>query len=334
MDETVQPLVSIGVPVFNGENGLVCALDSLLGQDYCHLEIIISDNGSTDTTRDICEKYVRKDSRISYYRCKENFGSSRNFSRVFELSRGKYFMWAAHDDRHDPSFVRSCVDKMSQCPDAVLCQAHTAAFIEGRKEMLYTVNLDSFDETTGLVERYRETLKHFPATALYGLFLSSAMRKTKLFQNSIATDIAFAQELSILGRFVQVPKVLFTYFGRERWNTVHQDYRTFLGKSRKPFWYLPFIVLFLDHWKRVACSDIIFWKKCCLWAVLVKHEIGQTCLKILRKSCRIFCPDKNKEKIARIIYWRWMHNPNVRVGCADLYLERIIKPMLHWWDNK
>ena len=58
MKEHKQPLVSIGVPVFNGEKTLAWALDSLLGQDYANLEIIISDNASTDTTAEICEKYV------------------------------------------------------------------------------------------------------------------------------------------------------------------------------------------------------------------------------------------------------------------------------------
>ena len=100
MENENQPLVSIGVPVFNGEKGLAVALDSLIGQDYHNLEIIISDNASTDATSKICEEYVGKDSRIKYSRLEENIGAALNFNRVFERSSGKYFMWAAHDDQH------------------------------------------------------------------------------------------------------------------------------------------------------------------------------------------------------------------------------------------
>lgn len=331
MEDGNQPLVSIGVPVFNGAKGLVRALDSLLEQDYSNLEIIISDNASTDATPEICGKYARKDSRVKYCRSEENLGAIWNFNRVFELSFGKYFMWAAHDDQRERSFVGTCVEKMEQCPDAVLCQTYTAMFIEGRGEMLCAAHLDSFEDVTGLVERYRETLKRFPATAIYGLYRSSAMRKTQMYQKCIATDLAFIQELSVYGEFVQVPKMLFTYFGRKKWNTVHQDYRVFFGKEVKPWWYLPFVALFCNHWKRVACASVPFAIKLRLWGVLLEHEAGQVALKVLIKVTGLFCPERWKEKLGREIYWRWMHSPNVKVGCEDLFLERVIKPRLGWW---
>ena len=67
MEDANQLLVSIGVPVFNGEKKLAHALDSLLEQDYSNLEIIISDNGSTDATTEICASYALKDFRVKYY---------------------------------------------------------------------------------------------------------------------------------------------------------------------------------------------------------------------------------------------------------------------------
>jgi len=331
MENTIFPLVSIGVPVFNGENGLACALDSLLVQDYPNLEIIISDNASTDSTPDICTEYARKDLRVRLYRSEENLGVIWNYMRVLELSSGKYFMLAAHDDVRAPSFVSACVEKMEQCPDAVLCQSCTAIFIEGREEMLCEAHLDSFECLTGLVGRYRETLKNFPMTAIYGLFRSSAMRKTQLYNKVIATDVAFIQELSIHGAFIQVPKTLFNYYGREKWNTIDQDYRVFFGKEKKPWWYLPFVVLFCDHWKRVAQADLSMLVKFRLWGVLLEHETRQAALKVLIKLTGLLCPEKWKERLGCAIYWRWMHNPNVQVGCTALFLERVIKPKLGWW---
>ena len=331
MSNENQPLVSIGVPVFNGEEGLATALNSLLEQDYTNLEIIISDNASTDSTPEICEKFVLNDARVKYYRSEENLGVLFNFNRVFELSSGKFFMWAAHDDRREPSFVSACVEKMEQCPQAALCQAHTAMFIKGRKELLCVAYLDSFEGVTGLVERYQETLMRFPATAIYGLYRSSVMRRTQMYQKVMATDLAFIQELSIHGEFVQVPKVLFNYFGREKWNTVHQNYRVFFGKDKKPWWYLPFVVLFCTHWKRVACSAAPLGVKLRLWGVLIEHETGQLALKVLIKVAGRLCPGRWKKKLGCAIYWRWMHSPNVRVGCSVLFLESVIKPRLGWW---
>jgi glycosyltransferase involved in cell wall biosynthesis len=331
MEKANYPLVSIGMPVFNGEKSLAQALDSLLKQDYTNLEIIISDNGSTDHTPEICQEFLKKDSRIKYSHSPENLGSNWNFNRVFNLSSGEYFMWAAHDDLRDLSFVRACVEKLEQFPEAVLCHTHTSIFIENRKERLVVANLDSFDGVTGLVGRYRETLKHFPAVAIYGVYRSAALKKTHIFERAIATDLAFIQELSIYGSFVQVPEILFTYIGREKWNTIHDDYKDFSGKDRKPWWYLPFVVLFFDHWSRVARAEITFGLKLRLWSLLIAHEVRQITLKILIKVCRRVCPVNMKERLASVIYRRWMQGPNLEIDCEDLFFERIIKPQVGWW---
>ena len=325
------PLVSIGLPVFNGEKSLAQALDALLKQDYTNLEIIISDNGSTDRTSEICEEFLKKDPRIIYYHSSENLGSNWNFNRVFDLSSGKYFMWAAHDDLRELSFVRACVEKLEQCPEAVLCQTHTASFIDGRQERLCVTNLDSFEGVTGLVERYREVLKNCPIMAIYGLYRLAAMKKTNMWEHSIATDLAFLQELSIYGSFVQVPEILFNYIGRETWNTIHEDYKDFSAKDRKPWWYLPFVVLFCDHWRRVARAELPFSLKLRLWSLLIDHEVRQIILKVLIKVSQRICPVAMKEKLASAIYGRWMQGPNLEIGCEDLFLERVIKPRLGWW---
>lgn len=331
MKNGYQPLVSIGVPVYNGEKGLAAALDSLLNQNYSNLEIIISDNGSKDSTSKICEEYVQKDSRIQFSRSEKNLGSIWNFNRVFELSSGKYFMWAAHDDQRDLSFVNACVEKMEECPEAAVCHPHQALYVEGREEVLCVYNLNSFEMVTGLVERYRETLKHFPPLVIYGLHRSSALRKTQLLQKSIASDVAFIQELSIHGDFVQVPRILFNYFNREKWNTIDQDYFVFFGKKKKPWWYLPFIILFIDHWKRVAGSVIPFKIKLRLWSILIAYEARQVSLKLLIKLAGWLCPNKWSEKLGCAIYWRWVASPNMKNTGTEYYFERAIKPRLGWW---
>ena len=115
------PRVSIGVPVYNAENYLAESLDSLLGQTFEDFELIISDNGSTDRTAEICRAYAARDPRVRYLRHEENRGQVWNFNYVFERARGEYFKWAAHDDVHAPRFLARCVEVLDGCPDVAWC---------------------------------------------------------------------------------------------------------------------------------------------------------------------------------------------------------------------
>lgn len=93
-----KPKVSIGLPVYNGENYLREALDSLLGQTFRDFELIISDNASTDATREIVLEYQQRDSRIRYIRQESNVEASKNFLLVLAMAETELFMWASHDD--------------------------------------------------------------------------------------------------------------------------------------------------------------------------------------------------------------------------------------------
>jgi glycosyltransferase involved in cell wall biosynthesis len=86
-----KPKLSIGLPVYNGERYLRQTLDSLLGQEFQDLELIISDNGSSDGTAAICEAYAKADKRVRYYRSNTNQGATWNYRRVLELAEGTYF---------------------------------------------------------------------------------------------------------------------------------------------------------------------------------------------------------------------------------------------------
>src|SRR5439155_18261545 len=90
------PLVSIGLPVRNGEKYLRQALDSLLAQTFADFEIVVCDNCSTDSTGRICRAYAARDRRVRYVRNGRDIGPADNYTRCFELSRGRYFRWHAH----------------------------------------------------------------------------------------------------------------------------------------------------------------------------------------------------------------------------------------------
>jgi glycosyltransferase involved in cell wall biosynthesis len=99
------PQVSIGMPVYNGEKFIREAIDSLLMQTFTDFELIISDNASTDSTKEICEEYAARDERIRYVRQQKNRGAGYNFKFIFDEAVADYFMWAAADDVWDKNWI-------------------------------------------------------------------------------------------------------------------------------------------------------------------------------------------------------------------------------------
>lgn len=113
-------LVSIGLPVRNGARFIGRALATLTAQTYSPLQIIISDNASLDETERICLEMKSTDSRIEFLRLQTEVGIAENFNKVLELARGRYFMWAAHDDIWEATFVSRLVERLASDPDNVL----------------------------------------------------------------------------------------------------------------------------------------------------------------------------------------------------------------------
>ena len=114
-----EPLITIGMPVFNGEVSLAFAIESFRNQTFSDFELIISDNCSTDRTRDICTYYAELDTRIRYIRQAQNLGASQNFRAVLNQARGKYFTWAAADDVRSLDFIEINVHFLEENHDYV-----------------------------------------------------------------------------------------------------------------------------------------------------------------------------------------------------------------------
>ena len=120
MPKTSSPLVSIGLPVFNEGRFLRQSLEALIHQNYPSIEIIISDNASTDETEQICLEYASKYDWINYHRFDKNQGSSKNFNYVLQTATGKYFMWAAGHDLWANNYLAACVEILESHPKAII----------------------------------------------------------------------------------------------------------------------------------------------------------------------------------------------------------------------
>ena len=102
------PLVSIGVPFFNSEKSIERLIESLLNQNFENIEIILSDNCSTDKSKEKINKYLINE-KINYFRNDKNFGSIYNHNILLDYAKGKYFMWAHSDDLLSENFIKDAV---------------------------------------------------------------------------------------------------------------------------------------------------------------------------------------------------------------------------------
>ncbi len=206
------PLVSIGLPVFNGENFIKQAIDSILEQTFTDFELIIVDNASSDKTQQICQEYERKDKRVHYYRNRINFGAVENYNRAVGYSKGEYFKWAAHDDILLPDFLSECVKVLESNPCVALCHTKTRC-IDADGILLniykYTVKFDfnkphqRFGEF--ILKRYIDDSWLF----IFGLMRTNLLKKTSLQGKYVGSDMNFLAEISLLGQLYTIPKVLF-----------------------------------------------------------------------------------------------------------------------------
>ena len=107
------PTISIGLPVYNGEESILNALNSLLKQTFSNFELIISDNASTDLTGEICKSKMITDKRIRYFRQEKNMNQLWNFNFVLKQAVGEFFMWAGADDVWHPKFLEKNIENLT-----------------------------------------------------------------------------------------------------------------------------------------------------------------------------------------------------------------------------
>lgn len=203
------PLVSIGVPVYNEERYLSLTLESLLAQDYRNLELIISDNASTDRTHEISQSFVNRDPRVRYFCAKTNAGAIKNFNSAFLHAKGEYFMWAGAHDLWHASFISGAVSLLEADPRVVLVYPRTM-LIDSEGHPL-TIASDEMDtRNLSSLNRYLKLIwKIHSCNMVHGLIRSEVISNSGMFRNVWGSDILLLAELSLFGEFAQIPDTLF-----------------------------------------------------------------------------------------------------------------------------
>ncbi len=218
--------ITIGIPVYNGEKFLAEKISSILNIGYENFELIISDNGSTDSTKKICEGFVSKDDRIRFFSQKENLGPNWNFNFILKKAKGEYFMWTAVDDKILSGFIEKNILVLEK-NDRVVCsisqvkpygkkteflsEKQTTGFFRKLKKKIIgsftqLKNISTFGPYGKKIRIYLKTRGHHQA--FYGIYRTKQIQK--IFVSEFITGFDFATMLNVLkyGDFFVLDEVL------------------------------------------------------------------------------------------------------------------------------
>lgn len=200
MNDPRPPLVTIGVPVYNEARYLDASLHSLRAQDYPNLEIVLSDNASTDGTLALCERHAAADPRIRVERTAANRGATANFRHALDVARGRYFMWAAGHDLWTPGLVSECVALLEAHPQACLAFP-CSRWIDGDGRAL--PRQSGWTDTRGLPDVARLfTVFWGNMHPVMGVVRTDELRACGPLPNLVGGDLVLLARLALRGHFL------------------------------------------------------------------------------------------------------------------------------------
>lgn len=197
------------MPVHNREKYVGAAIESHLNQTYDNFELIITDNASTDRSEEICRFYASQDSRVKYHRNSKNFGAAGNYRRSFELATGEFFRWHPSDDLASPNLLECAIQILDRDPSIFV------AF--GRTKLIDAqgIPIGDFDEGLHTMDnqpsvRWKTVQDNLRlGNLLYGLSRTNTLRRTGLLRNYTGGDFPLIAEMSLYGKFCEIPDAFF-----------------------------------------------------------------------------------------------------------------------------
>jgi glycosyltransferase involved in cell wall biosynthesis len=209
-------LVSVCLPVRNGAPRVEPVVRSILGQEHTNLELIISDNASSDGTEELCRALAEADPRIAYHRQPENVGLLNNFIAAMRMARGTFIRWVGDDDWLAPNCLSRCLAEFTA--DERLVLVTMAVEFVADDGVVETAGYDGRAlASDDPIERFTEMLRllndsHLLLDPLYGLMRREAITSIRR-RNMLREDQIFAAKLALAGPWGHVDEVL----GRRGW---------------------------------------------------------------------------------------------------------------------
>lgn len=238
-EDLAKPIVSVGIPVRNGARTLARALASVLTQNFRQIEVIVSDNYSTDDTPSIIAA-ATADPRVRAFRQERSLTGMENFRFVLDQARGEYFMWAAHDDWRTPDYVEALFEALQSNPEAVLASGEALSCPDADLDFAFPADPFFCDVDTlrmPLFARLRKQAQR-GCVHVYGLIRVDSLRGYPWYAPRLSPDRPLLNWLAVQGPFVRAEAGRFLYFNP--------------GKSHEQSAQENFYVG-LDRWARERC---------------------------------------------------------------------------------
>lgn len=213
------PIVSVGMPTYNNEKYLRESIRSVLSQSFANIEVIISNNASTDGSEEVIREF-QADSRVRHVRQEKNVGAFANFQFVLNQARGTYFMWHAGDDLLRPTFIEELVLVLERHPSVVLAMCDVEVIDESgnrlRTETIDSVRLDSDSTATSnrdLFFRYPIANRNY---CIYGLYRKQALDRVQMnFNDQVrylsGAELPILAQVALMGRIATISSPLKRY---------------------------------------------------------------------------------------------------------------------------
>lgn len=209
-----RPLVSIVIPAYNLAAYLGEAIESVLAQDYPNVELIVLDDGSTDSTRDLLQRYAGR----FHFESHANMGQAETLNKGWRIAKGSILSYLAADDILAPHAVSASVEVILQHPDAVMIYGDFDLIDPGSR-FIRRVRAPEYD--------YRSLAVDLVCAPGPGVFLRrAAFEATGPWNSDLRQipDFEYWLRLGFQGPFLRIPEVLASY-------RVHEESQSFARVS-------------------------------------------------------------------------------------------------------
>lgn len=204
------PLLTIGLPVYNGAEYLGKAIQSIQAQTEKRWRLVIADNGSSDMSLQIARDAAARDPRISVMWSRTNRGAAWNYNRLVDVATTPFFKWHAHDDILEPRYVEASLNALAQATDSVLAYPRTK-IIDSRGDVvaIYDDNCNLQDNQPS--KRFRRHLfsARFECNSVFGVFRTEVLKSTVLIGSYPGSDFTLLGNVALLGKIKEVDELLF-----------------------------------------------------------------------------------------------------------------------------
>ena len=322
------PLVSVGMPVFNGEATIRAALESVLAQTYGNLEVLVYNNGSTDGTEEVVLEIAQADPRLTYRSGKTNLGVTHSFNETFRMSTGSYFMWAAADDDLGTTFVETGVALLEEEPGIGVSVPFVTAYLEGHDGPVYEVCFHGFEPHVSELKRLVRSIRKLPATCMYGLFRADILGSSEFLSPVYMTDVAFLQEIALRTAVVCNADQHLRYNMRAKWKTTAEETSLFGGEMVSRRLVPPALLLLRERVRRLRAVTSTRRRWVFYSTVVICAETWRLGWRALWRLARRLFGHRALRSLGTS--WYWQHNlPDyMRVIDREAYERRVVLPTL------